>query len=81
MLDNKNKKVEESAPSKAPAVVGLLKVSDELLDFSSCSVKACPSDCNCKCCQEKKAFEEAKADGGKNLSPRERAILARKKNQ
>ncbi|AIA29210.1 hypothetical protein MCFN_00155 [Mycoplasmopsis californica] len=63
---------EDKKPESAPAVVGLIKVSDEVLDFSCFNKKkeACAKD-------DKKCMEEAKSDC--ELSPREKAILERLK--
>ncbi|MBU4689613.1 MULTISPECIES: hypothetical protein [Mycoplasma] len=51
----------------APAVVGIIKVSDELLDFSS--FKKTKKSCEGPKCESKKEGE---------LTPREKAILERK---
>lgn len=69
MLEDKEKNT-SAAEEKAPAVVGQLKVSNDLLDFSSLAKKSakkkeCPNDGTC-----------TKDD--ENLTPRQRAILARK---
>ncbi|WP_036450718.1 hypothetical protein [Mycoplasmopsis opalescens] len=64
MLDKEKEQVGNQA---APAVVGTLQVSDEILDFSSLSVK--------KSCKKSECAK--KADD--NLTPRERAILERLK--
>ncbi|WP_438341540.1 hypothetical protein [Mycoplasma sp. 3341] len=63
--ENKKPQVEEQ---DAPAVVGQLQVSNDLLDFSMFSKK--PKKCDGECSAQSK--DEAQ------LTPRERAILERK---
>ncbi|MGX9358268.1 ATP-dependent zinc metalloprotease FtsH [Mycoplasma sp. 128] len=60
-------KVEEKAEDSAPAVVGQLKVSNDVLDFSMFSKKSSESK------KEEKVLDE------NNLTPREKAILERRK--
>ncbi|WP_029513233.1 hypothetical protein [Mycoplasmopsis primatum] len=73
MLDKEKQKVEEEVGSAdAPAVVGQLKVSNDLLDFSAYAAK--PSKKTEKEC-DKECGDDSK------LTPRERAIKARKEGK
>ncbi|QSF13742.1 hypothetical protein [Mycoplasma sp. Mirounga ES2805-ORL] len=65
------KKKDEVVQEKAPAVVGLLKVSDETLNFDQFVSK--------KVCAKKNAAKDK--NDNSNLTPRERAILERKKKK
>ncbi|WP_029608622.1 hypothetical protein [Mycoplasma simbae] len=61
---------EDKKQESAPAVVGQIKVSNELLDFSCFNKKrTCKKD-------DAKCIEEAKSEC--ELTPREKAILERK---
>lgn len=71
MLDDKSKNTEANAAEEeqaAPAVVGQLSVSNDLLDFSSVASK-----------REAKKRECAINGDCEGLTKREKAILARKK--
>lgn len=72
MLEDKSKNVDaqkqEAEEESAPAVVGQLSVSNDLLDFSSVASK-----------REAKKRECAISGDCEGLTPREKAILARKK--
>ncbi|MCU4116928.1 hypothetical protein N8G13_00410 [Mycoplasma zalophi] len=71
MLDPKDVK-DANAPEEegAPAVVGTLKVSNDLLDFSAFSKT-----------KKTESKQEAKAEDEGNLTPRQKAILERKRKE
>ncbi|VEU77883.1 hypothetical protein [Mycoplasmopsis columbinasalis] len=69
MLDEKELNKNAASEQAAPAVVGQLSVSNELLDFSGLAKKSS---------KKKECLLDGKCEDNE-LTPRERAILARKK--